>query len=236
MTATGWTLDELTGRVAAALYGASYTGAPNGRVRDVPDARAIRWYATIGLVDRPAMQGRTALYGPRHLIQLVAIKRLQAQGKRIADIQAELAEAPDDVLAGIAALPSGEVLATADATDEAARPRRRFWTDPPSAHDSPDTRVEPDMHDPPAAGGAALDTPHEAEAVLLSGLPLDGGAVLLLPGAPTTDDIEAIRSAARPLLDLLAARGLLRQGPTKQRQPKRSPLKSQPTIKTGSAE
>jgi len=51
MDATEWTLDELAARVAEALDGPAYAGAPNGRVRDVPDARAIRWYSTIGLVD-----------------------------------------------------------------------------------------------------------------------------------------------------------------------------------------
>ncbi|MDG6102814.1 MerR family transcriptional regulator [Dactylosporangium aurantiacum] len=125
MTATGWTLDELTARVAAALEGTAYAGAPNGRVRDVPDARAIRWYATIGLVDRPTMRGRTALYGPRHLAQLVAIKRRQSEGRRIADIQIELAEAPDDVLWEIADLPRHE------------RTRTRFWTEPPAPHTPP---------------------------------------------------------------------------------------------------
>jgi len=44
---------------------------------------------------------------------------------------------------------------------------------------------------------------------VLSGVPLEGGAVLLLPAAPDPDDIVALRAAARPLLDLLTARGLL---------------------------
>src|SRR5690242_21744647 len=84
-----WTLDELVERVREALA-AEYPGAPNGRVRDVPDRRAIRWYTTIGLVDRPlGMRGRNALYGPRHLQQLVAIKRRQAGGRSLSQIQAE---------------------------------------------------------------------------------------------------------------------------------------------------
>ena len=70
-----WTLGELVGRVAEAI-GAADVRAPNGRVTEVPDGRVIRWYATIGLVDRPSgFRGRTALYGARHLLQLVAIKR-----------------------------------------------------------------------------------------------------------------------------------------------------------------
>jgi len=77
--------------------------APNGRVTPLPDVRVVRWYATIGLVDRPlGMRGRTALYGPRHLYQLVAVKRRQAQGHTLADIQAELTGATDAVLMRIA--------------------------------------------------------------------------------------------------------------------------------------
>ncbi len=102
-----WTLDELTARVDAALA-VDYPGQSSGRVRAVPDRRAIRWYTTIGLIDRPvAHRGRTALYGPRHLLQLVAVKRLQAQGLPLVAIQQELAGAADAQLARVARLPSG---------------------------------------------------------------------------------------------------------------------------------
>src|SRR5580700_2346545 len=88
---TLWTIDELGERVRAALGGPGYEGVPSGRVRDVPDLRTIRYYTTLGLLDRPAaMRGRTALYGARHLLQLVAIKRLQADGRTVAQAQAEL--------------------------------------------------------------------------------------------------------------------------------------------------
>lgn len=181
-----WTLDDLASRVVSALAAADYSGAPNGRVREVPDRRVIRWYTTIGLLDRPAaMRGRTALYGPRHLLQLVAIKRRQAQGRTLAEIQAELVGASDETLREIAGLPDG-----AEKVAPAAKPApRNFWAQPPA---------------PPAppvpAGGAGR---------LLVGVPLDGGAVLLLPAAPDHDDVAALRAAARPLIDLLSARGLL---------------------------
>jgi|RhiMetdeSRZDD1v2_1073273.scaffolds.fasta_scaffold138388_3 DNA-binding transcriptional MerR regulator len=101
-----WNLDELADRVDAALA-VDYPGQPSGRVRAVPDRRAIRWYTTIGLIDRPlAYRGRTALYGPRHLLQLVAIKRLQARGLSLVAIQQELAGATDTHLARVARLPT----------------------------------------------------------------------------------------------------------------------------------
>lgn len=191
----GWTIGELVSRVAAAL-GDGYPGAPNGRVRDVPDARAIRWYATIGLVDKPAaMRGRTALYGERHLLQLVAVKRRQAAGRSIAEIQAELAGASDATLREIAALPA-EPPAAAPAPRSA-----RFWTERPA----PPPAATPPEHPAPKADGGG--------GALLTGVPLEGGAVLLLPAAPDHDDLAAIAAAARPLLDLLSARGLLRSEP-----------------------
>src|SRR5215470_6793752 len=108
-----WTLDELCAQVALALA-VDYAGAGNGRVRDVPDRRTIRYYTTLGLVDRPAaMRGRTALYGRRHLLQLVAIKRLQAHGLSLAEVQERLLGLTDAALARLAKLP-GSVEAAAD--------------------------------------------------------------------------------------------------------------------------
>src|SRR5256885_4440272 len=121
-TQAWWTLDELVERVAAALAGAAYPGAPNGRVREVPDRRAIRWYTTIGLVDRPAgHRGRTALYGPRHLLQLVAVKHLQASGRSLTEIQVELTGASDTTLRRIATVPT-ELLRRGPAEEPAAGP------------------------------------------------------------------------------------------------------------------
>jgi len=199
-----WTLDELVRRVTAALAGGAYPGAPNGRVRDVPDRRAVRWYATIGLVDRPAgARGRTALYGPRHLLQLVAVKRRQAEGCTLAEIQAELTGATDATLHRIAGVPA-DLLGDAPA-EPPAPVRTRFWTDRPAAA---------------ATAPAPADDPVPDQGTL-TGVPLPGGAVLLLPAPPSTDDLTAISAAARPLLDLLADRGLL-QPPNAPRSP-RSP-------------
>jgi len=115
-----WTLDELAERVDAALA-VDYHGQSSGRVRDVPDRRAIRWYTTIGLIDRPvAHRGRTALYGPRHLLQLVAVKRLQAAGLPLVAIQQELAGATGTQLARVARLPAAAATPFTAATPFAA--------------------------------------------------------------------------------------------------------------------
>ena len=201
-----WTLDELVRRVAACLADPAYPGAPNGRVRDLPDRRAVRWYTTTGLVDRPAMQGRTALYGPRHLLQLVAVKRRQAEGRTLAEVQAELAGATDDALRRVAAIPDDVIAAEPPRPEEAplpARPgrRNRFWADPPAAAT-------------PVTSGNGSDKGDDT-VTNLTAVSLPGGALLLLParpdrsGRPDEDDIDAIHAAARPLLEVLAERGLL---------------------------
>jgi DNA-binding transcriptional MerR regulator len=196
----GWTVDELVRRVAQALA-ADDVRAPNGRVREVPDARAIRWYATIGLVDRPGVgAGRSACYGPRQLRQVVAVKRLQAGGHTLAEIQQELTGATDATLDRVARIPAG-LLAGQEPTGPApARPAARsakFWADRPAEPPAP---AEPAAADPPAA--------RQAPPQISYLIPLGGGTALALPSSPTDDDLTAIHAAAAPLLKLLAGRGL----------------------------
>src|ERR1700719_3506134 len=84
--------DALADAAAEAEAGASSPVRANGRVRDVPNERLVRWYVTVGLVDPPlSRRGRVAQYGRRHLLQLVAVKRRQAEGRSLAEIQAALA-------------------------------------------------------------------------------------------------------------------------------------------------
>src|SRR5260221_7241145 len=120
-----WTIDELSAAAEAALA-EGYGGPPNGRVRDVPDRRTIRYYTTLGLIDRPArMRGRTALYGRRHLLQLVPIKRLQANGLSLHDVQQRLLALSDRELEPIARLPDLPQRPAAGTAPQAAR--RDFW-------------------------------------------------------------------------------------------------------------
>jgi DNA-binding transcriptional MerR regulator len=90
----------------------------------VPNERLVRWYVTVGLVDPPlSRRGRVARYGRRHLLQLVAVKRRQAEGQSLAEIQAELAGATDEALAAVARVPD-----TQPAPDVFPGAPARFWT------------------------------------------------------------------------------------------------------------
>ena len=195
-------MEELLDRVRLALA-AGYPGAPNGRVRDVPDRRSVRWYTTTGLVDRPAaMRGRHALYGPRHLLQIVAVKRRQAQGHTLAAIQAELHGAADDTLAEVARVPSSLLPAGGAVAVAEESPRPRFWATPvAAAAPVADVTSAPDP-DPELSTG-----PHE-----VGGIALGGGAILVLPPPPAARDLEDLAAAAQPLITLLRSRGLIDDG------------------------
>ncbi len=73
----------------------------DGRVSVIPDSRTIRYYTTLGLLDRPLISGRQGQYGRRHLLQLLAIKVLQAADLPLAEIQARLYGRSDPELEAI---------------------------------------------------------------------------------------------------------------------------------------
>ncbi|WP_436519997.1 MerR family transcriptional regulator [Actinoplanes sp. HUAS TT8] len=217
-----WTMEELIDRVRAALT-AEYSGAPNGRVRDLPDRRSIRWYSTIGLVDRPlGTRGRNALYGPRHLLQLVAIKRLQAAGRTLAEIQAELGGASEEALTDLARVPSDLLRVDPESAPPAPAARPPFWKAPPApptdwvfpdpAPDLSASLAPPTFHRTPDVPAPPADPGVLPADGLLTGVPLGAGVVLLVPGSLHLDvtDRAELAAAARPLLDLLASRGLHR--------------------------
>lgn len=141
-----WTIDELTRLVTAALETADYEGQVSGRVRQTPDKRTIRYYTTLGLLDRPSeLRGRTAYYSRRHVLQLAAIKRLQAKGMSLVQIQAVLTGADDRRLARWAGISA------------------RFWDEHRPA---PSTPPDPDalLASPTPPDQAPPDVPPTAEA------------------------------------------------------------------------
>jgi DNA-binding transcriptional MerR regulator len=84
-------LEELASRVSQALRTRGLIGAQaDARVSAAPDARTVRYYTTLGLLDRPGIEDRKAVYGPRHLLQLLAVKALQAAELPLAEIQQRL--------------------------------------------------------------------------------------------------------------------------------------------------
>lgn len=199
-----WTIEQLPDQVAA-LLAHNYEGQRNGRVRELPNGRTIRWYTTIGLVDRPAaMRGRTALYGRRHLLQLAAVKKLQSAGHTLAEIQEMLVGATDRQLAELASLPQLDI----NFRPVPVTVSEKFWKH--SAHDRPKVEARTDGD---SVGASAMDTVTKA----VHGIRIGDSVTILLDSAtraPDADELAAIESAAAPLLELLGRMGLapIREG------------------------
>jgi DNA-binding transcriptional MerR regulator len=139
------------------------------------------------------MRGRTALYTRHHLLQLVAIKRLQAKGLALAEIQQALLGLGNDALEKIAQV-AAETATPQKPEKAEAESARAFWKESP-----------PEL----VSGGSAPPAPPPVQAI--QGLTLADDLVLLLIGEARPlddDDIQAIRTVAAPLLEHLHQRRL----------------------------
>jgi DNA-binding transcriptional MerR regulator len=187
-------------------------------VRDVPDLRTIRYYTTLGLLDRPAaMRGRTALYGARHVLQLVAIKRLQARGLSLAAVQERVVGLSDLALKRLAAAE-----APAPAAEEAQAPAAEVAQPPPPRSANPVSREESfwRLHAAPVHDHDRNpnENPNQTtdENASVRQVPLAPGLVLALATERALDDedFRVIRMAAAPLIEILKLRGLIGVGPS----------------------
>jgi DNA-binding transcriptional MerR regulator len=218
-----YTITELADASAAALD-ALGIAARNGQVRDRPDVRTIRYYGTLGLIDPPAeMTGRTARYGGRHLLQVLAVKAVQARGDSLADAQRILVGASDEELrsaigpglpAALGAVPPAGRAAAREEIDARQLPGRPFWRTSPAPPAAAGPAAAPSAEVPESRtaepGDAAIPRP-------LIAVPLDAGVTLLIEGSAVgAIDTAALRAAAGPLLDYLTEAGLLPGPPNHQ--------------------
>jgi len=174
-----WTLGELHAQAEAVLADQGIC-PESGRVRTVPDERTLRYYTTIGLLAGPtALKGRKAYYSRIHLAQIVAIKRLQALGLSLAQVQQELAGATPGELEAMAALPEPLPEPVAPAAGD---PARAFW------------------HEIAADSGQAPAAPRSGTWVELA-----PGVVILLPAGPplSAEAFQILAQAAAPLAEAL---------------------------------
>lgn len=101
-----WTLRELVDIVQQVFVKSSDYHGSSKRVKWTPDRRLARYYASIGLFDKPVeIRGRTGLYGMRHLLQLVTVKKLQVEGLNLEAIKQILQDQSEESLRYLADLP-----------------------------------------------------------------------------------------------------------------------------------
>src|SRR5574338_1227139 len=92
-----WNARGLAAHVTA-LVDAAGVRPTNASARAAPSARAVRFYVSNGLLDRPEGTGTAATYNYRHLLQLLAIKIRQREGQTLDVIKREMHETTGDLL------------------------------------------------------------------------------------------------------------------------------------------
>lgn len=131
-----------------------------GRVREIPNIRTARFYTTSGLLSRPArLDGRRAMYGRKHLLELLAIKRLQMQKKSIREIQDILHGASAAKLVSVANVDSGIVQKAF--LKAAQEPSLNYWPRPRTGtvleQARPSRSLAPSTDSDPRVGGGGVD-------------------------------------------------------------------------------
>jgi DNA-binding transcriptional MerR regulator len=168
-------------------------GATDSRQREEVNARLVRHMTTLGLLDEALREGREARYTGMHLLQLLVVRRLMAEGYTTGAIKKLIAGASIERLEALLegeAQPSVEVMAprstesapplrqsaplraSAPPTENAAldylqnlRQRRQKGSEPtPRARASPLTPPAPSAPAPSAPAPATRSVPLEPEA------------------------------------------------------------------------
>lgn len=149
----------------------------NRRVQWDLQPRVIRYYTTLGLLDRACeKRGKVAYYGARHLYQLLVIKRLQSQGRSLAEIQALMLGATDESLLDQLELPVGwlelveehqteapSISISSPAPEDAVDRAQSFWATPTPRYQPP---IEPEIR-PETAEMMVRVTLHQGVEVLI---------------------------------------------------------------------
>lgn len=136
-------LRNLVDALRRALLSIHLSDLPS-RVRELPDERTVRFYTTVGLLAPPlSFDGRRAFYGRRHLLQLLAVKRLQSQRLPIRQIREKIRRASGAKLSAIANVDSS-VMDKA-LRDAAKDPSLNLWPRPSEDSAVPDPIVNETM-------------------------------------------------------------------------------------------
>lgn len=170
--------------VAANAVQASGAVPDNRQAKPIPAERMVRYYTARGLLPRPGTRGRALTYGRTHLLRLVAIKRLQGEGLSLDQIAERLQSMSAEEVESLAAIPSSAMPANLG-DPEAPAPSRaasRFWQIPP-------------------ASPAPVPQPAVSH---LQAIRLSDTVTVLVDGGPLPE-LDSVRRAAAPLLDLIAA-------------------------------
>ena len=107
-----YSIDEFVAACATALDEANIV-QNDARTASAPDARTIRYYQSLGLLSPPTRHGHAAQYSPQHVAEVVAIKRAQAAGNKLA-VLAKIGVPSEDQFWAVPATSSGRTPANVE--------------------------------------------------------------------------------------------------------------------------
>src|SRR4051794_28350389 len=93
-----FSLDELVAEANRLLPRYLSEQVSDARVRSEVNARLVRHLTTIGVLSEALREGREARYNERHLLQLLAARRLMSEGHGTSTIRQLLADADEAAL------------------------------------------------------------------------------------------------------------------------------------------
>ncbi|MCT0206447.1 MerR family transcriptional regulator [Synechococcus sp. CS-1332] len=124
---------------ADALYGLEDLLLVAGKLLDEEiSPRTVRLYATQGLIDRPGKEGRSAVYGHRHLLQLVLVRALARRGLSLSAIAPFCVLADADLEQQLEQLDGEGAAASAPSANEALQ----YLRDMPTTADDTEAPAE----------------------------------------------------------------------------------------------
>ena len=112
------------------------------KVTDRPDARTVRYYVSQDLLPKPiSYEGGRARYSGRHVVRLLAIKKLQAEHLTLTKIKSLLTHTSDESILGLAA-PRPEPEFEEPVRSPAVEPSTRFHLTGGGSVDLPQRALE----------------------------------------------------------------------------------------------
>lgn len=112
-TLAPWGLADLAA-LAGAILSTSGVVPLSAAAQARPSPRTVRFYLTRHLMDGPEGRGTAAVYGYRHLLQLLSIKLRQMEGATLEAIEAEARDQTGDAIERRVAATLGEALPPPD--------------------------------------------------------------------------------------------------------------------------
>jgi len=188
---------------AARFIGEFVPRQERGSVSEVPDERMVRYYSGEGLISPPeGKQGLSAVYGYGHLLQLLVIKRLQAEHlpiRKIKELVESKSERELEQLLGLQSESSKN--AATEYLESLLKPRAPATQIPPPPMPAARKRVS-------ASVATAQQTPGPASVNAWSRIEVEPGLELHIRGDyQLPDDVKERQRLARRMLSEIENNG-----------------------------